>query len=60
MLKIIVMILFTLVVVIMCRFFIIDIITYIKKKRYTMVFIGATLIIYFIYSWFKVLFIIIK
>lgn len=46
----IVKILTTLLVIIMCKLFIIDLIEYIKQKRYSKVLLGIIIIAYFIYS----------
>ena len=48
-------ILFTLLVILMCRFFVIDSIQYFKEKRYWKVGLGIILIIYFLYSEYKIL-----
>lgn len=54
-LEIIIKVLFTILVVIMCNFFIIDTVQYFKQKKYWKVVLGIALIIYFIYSEYKVL-----
>lgn len=48
-------ILFTLLMIITCRLFIIDAIEYFKQKRYFKVCLGIILIIYFIYKEYQVL-----
>ena len=52
-------IMFTVLTVLMCRFFIIDIIQYYKQKKWWKIILGIILIIYFIYSWCKALFILV-
>ena len=53
--EIIIKILCTLLVIIMCYFFITETITYIKKKEYGFALIGIVLTIYYLYSEYRLL-----